>query len=151
MTRANTWVNESGLTVSFGTSDGVQKEAGSIHTKGSDKELRIAVDASNLPTAANAVRAGNAKIPAGAVILKSEYQGSVTFDQAVEVGTVGADGGVEDKNGLHTTAALAADTFYTGAGAQIGTVADEDLYLTVEATSTAPTAGAGELVVTYRI
>lgn len=147
----NTWTNNDGLTVPFGGSDGIQKEAGSIHTKGSDKEIRIAVDVSNLPTSANAVSQANAKIPAGAAILKAEYQGTTTFDQAVEVGTVGADGGVEDKNGLIATTALAADTFYTGAGAQIGTVADEDLYVTIEATSTAPTTGAGELVVTYRI
>lgn len=151
MTRASTWVNDDGLTVPFGTSDGVQKEAGTIHTLGSDKELRLVVDVSNLPTSSNANRAQNAKIPAGAVILSAGYQGTVTFDQAVEIGTVGADGGVEDKNGLLTTAALAADAYVAGSGAQIGTVADEDLYITVEPTGSAPTTGAGELVVTYRI
>jgi len=151
MARNATWLNEDGLKVPFGTSDGLQAEAGGIHTKGSNKELRLVIDYSNLPASGTAVQGDNNLIPAGAVIISSEYQGSVTFSHAVEIGTAGTDGVVEDKNGLHTTAALAADTFYTGAGAQIGTVADEDLYVTVEATTTTPTAGAGELVITYRI
>lgn len=151
MTRANTWLNNDGLEVPFGTSDGIQDETGSIHTKGSDKELRLVVDYSNLPATGSAVQGNNLPIPSGAVIIKSEYQGSVTFSHAVEIGTMTAAGVVSDKDGLHTTAALAADTFYTGAGAEIGTVASEDLYVTVEPTTTTPTAGAGELVVTYRI
>jgi len=151
MTRSNTWLNDDGLKVPFGTSDGIQAEAGGIHTKGSNKELRLDIDFSNLPATGAAVQGDNNMIPAGAVIISSEYQGAITFSDAVEVGTMTAAGVVSDKDGLHTTAALAADTFYTGAGAEVGTVAGEDLYVTVEPTGSAPTAGAGELVVTYRI
>lgn len=151
MSYETTWVNNDGLKVPFGTLTTVNSEAGTIHTKGSNKELRLNVDYSSLPATGSAVQGDNNKIPAGAVIISSQYQGTVTFSHAVEIGLMGSDGVVEDKDGLHTTAALAADTFYTGAGALIGTVADEDLYITVEATTTTPTAGAGELVVTYRI
>lgn len=151
MSYETTWLNNDGLKVPFGTLDTVNPEAGSVHTKGSDKELRLNVDYSNLPATGSAVQGDNLMIPAGAVIIKSEYQGSVTFSHAVEIGTMTSAGVAVDKDGLHTTAALAADTFYTGAGAQVGTVASQDLYITVEPTTTTPTAGAGELVITYRI
>lgn len=151
MSYETTWLNDDGLNVPFGTLTTINSEAGEVHTKGSDRELRINVDYSDLPASGSAFQGSNNFIPSGAVIVKSEYQGTTTFSHAVEIGLCGSDGVTEDKDGLHTTAALAADTFYTGAGALIGTVADEDLYITVEATTTTPTAGAGELVVTYRI
>lgn len=151
MARANTWLNEDGLKVPFGTSDGIQSNAGSIHTLGTLKELRIDVDYSNLPATGSAVQGDNAAIPSGAAIISSVYTPEVTFSHAVEIGTMGADGVVEDKDGLHTTSTLATGTVNTGAGAQIGGVTTEDLYITVAATTTTPTAGKGTLVVTYSI
>lgn len=151
MTRANTWLNNDGLKVPFGTSDGIQAEGASIHTKGVRKELKLAIDYSNLPATGSAVEGDNIGIPSGAAIISSIYTPTTTFSHAVEIGTMGADGVVEDKDGLHTTSTLATGTTNVGAGAQIGDVTSEVLYITVEPTTTTPTAGAGELVVTYSI
>lgn len=151
MTYANTWLNDDGLKVPFGTSNGIQNEGASIHTKGVLKELKLVVDYSDLPATGSAVQGDNIGIPAGASIISSIYTPSVTFSHAVEIGTMGADGLVEDKDGLHATSTLATGTINTGAGAQIGDVTSEVLYITVEPTTTTPTAGAGELVVTYSI
>lgn len=151
MTYANTWTNDDGLKVPFGTSNGIQKEGASIHTKGMKKELKLVIDYSDLPASGTAVQGDNVGIPSGATIISSEYIPSTTFSHAVEIGTMGADGVTEDKDGLHTTSTLATGSVNTGAGAQIGAVTSEVLYVTVEPTTTTPTAGAGELVVTYVI
>jgi len=151
MTRANTWLNEDGLKVPFGTSDGVQAEGAGIHTKGSLKELKLAIDFSNLPTSGTAVEGDNVGIPAGAAIISSVYTPSVTFSHAVEIGTMNAAGTAVTKDGLHATSTLATGTTNVGGGADIGDVLTVALYITVEETTTTPTAGAGELVVTYSI
>lgn len=151
MSYENTWVNDDGLKVPFGKVSGTNSNAGSVHTVGTKKELRLDVDFSNLPTVGSAVQGDNMGIPAGASIISAVYTPSVTFSHAVEIGTMGADGLEEDKDGLIATSTLATGTIVTGAGAQIGDVTAEDLYITVRPTTTTPTAGAGELVVTYSI
>ena len=115
------------------------------------KEIRLEIDYSNLPTTGTAVQGDNLSIPSGAAIISSVYTPSVTFSHAVEIGTMDVDGVEVDKDGLHATSTLATGAVNTGAGAQIGDVTTEDLYLTVRATTTVPTAGAGTLVVTYSI
>lgn len=144
-------LNADGLKVPYGPDKLVNNNAGSINTAGTRKELRLAVDFSNLPTTGSAVQGDNVAIPAGAAILSSEYTPSVTFSHAVEIGTMTAAGAEVDKDGLHATGTLATGTVAVGAGNQIGTVASQDLYITVRATTTTPTAGAGTLVVTYSI
>lgn len=151
MTRANTWLNDDGLKVPFGTSDGIQAEAANIHTKGTVKELTIEIDFSNLPATGTAVEGDNVQLPSGAAIISSIYTPTTTFSHAVEIGTMIAAGTVSDKNGLHATSTLATGTTDVGAGAQIGDVIATDLYITVEETTTTPTAGAGTLVVSYSI
>lgn len=151
MTRAETWLNDDGLKVPFGTSDGIQAEAGGIHTKGTVKELIVEIDFSNLPGTGTALEGDNFQLPLGAAVISSIYTPTTTFSHAVEIGTMGADGVVEDKDGLHTTSVLATGTTNVGAGAQIGDVIAEDLYITVAETTTPPTAGAGTLVVSYSI
>lgn len=148
MTRANTWLNEDGLKVPFGTSDGVQSNGGSIHTKGTLKELRLNLDHSNLPVVGTAVQGDNVGIPAGAAILGATLTTTETFSGAITIGTMGKDGVVEDADGLVASATHTAGTVAIGAGAQINTVADEELFVSVGGTVTAGTA---ELVVTYSI
>lgn len=151
MARENTWLNNDGLKVPFGTSDGLQSEGASIHTKGMDKELRLDLDVSNLPVSGTAVEGDNVGIPADAVILSAEFEGDVAFDQAIEFGTMDQAGVTVDKDGLIGTSAPGANSFTVGAGAQLLTVAAEALYVTVEETLTPPTTGSGTLVIKYRI
>jgi len=151
MTRAATWTNNDGLLVSFGTSNGVQKEAGKVSTEGNYKELRLNISYDNLPTTGTALQGNAIGLPSGALIVKSEYKPSVTFSHAVEIGTMTVAGVEVDKDGLHTTSTLATGTSFVGAGASIGDVLTQAEYITVRATTTTPTAGAGELVVIYRI
>ena len=163
MTRANYWENNDGLQVPFGTSDGIQKEAGSVHTKGSDKELRVVLDHSNLPGETDELQDNNQYIPSGAVILSAEFHATEVFSAPVTIGTTARTsssditGSVVDADGLVTngTTAFAAATLYGGdvsvstSGAQVGTQATDDWYISVSDTSV--TSGAGELVVKYRI
>lgn len=150
MTRANTWLNKDGLKVPFGTSDGVQSNAGSIHTKGSLKELRVVLDHSNLPVAGSAVEGDNVGIPAGAAILGATLTTTETFSGAVTFGLMDADGVTVDADGLITTGTPAAGSVTVGAGALINTTvpALNTYYAHVAGTVTA---GAGELVITYSI
>lgn len=148
MTRAYTWTNEDGLKVPFGTSDGVQSNGGSVHTVGMNKELRLDLDASNLPVVGSAVSTDNVGIPAGAGIISASLRTTETFSGAITIGTMGTDGVVEDADGLLTTVTPASGSFIAGTGAQIGTAADEDLYIAVAGTVTT---GKAQLVVEYRI
>lgn len=148
MTFANTWVNNDGLTVPFGTSNGIQKEGGTVHTKGMDKELRLDLDHSNLPVIGTAVQGSNMGIPAGAVILSAELECTEVFSGAITVGTMDAAGADIDADGLITTGTPAAGSFTVGSGALVGTVTTEDNYVSVAG---AVTTGAGTLVVKYRI
>ena len=148
MARENVWLNNDGLEVPFGTSNGLQKEGASIHTKGMVKELRVDLDHSNLPVSGSAVQGSNVGIPSGASILSATLHTSEAFSGAITVGLMGADGTTEDADGLITTGTPAANSVTVGSGALINTVADEDLYVHVVGTVTT---GAGELVVEYTI
>ena len=160
MTRSNTWLNNDGLKVPFGASDGIQKEAGAIHTKGSNKELRVNLDISNLPRLGDSLEGDNLQIPAGASILSAVFVGSALFSGAATIGTqkktspTDNTGVVSSAAGLIASGTYAADTVYggdadnTGAGDEVGTTVADDLYVYVAGTLTT---GAGELVVTYRI
>lgn len=151
MARQNTWTNEDGLRVGFGTRTTVNADAGSVHTKGLVKQLKIDVNAADLEKAGTIPTAHNMQIPAEAAILSATLIVNEAFDTAVEVGTKDAAGVVVDKDGLIATAAHADNAVAVGAGAQIGTKALVDLYITVEETAAAPTTGRGQLVVEYII
>ena len=150
MTRANTWLNDDGLNVSFGTSDGIQSTAAAIHTKGMVKELIVEVDFSNLP-GYTVPQGDNVQLPAGATILSAKFVSETVFSHAVEVGTKILAGTVSDKNGLIATNVMAADTVVVGSGAQVNTTIATDLWITVVETVTTPTTGAGTLIVEYTI
>lgn len=148
MTRASTWLNDDGLTVPYGTSDGIQSEGASIHTKGMVKELRLDLDHTNLPVTGTAVLGNNLGIPSGASILSAKLKCSETFSGAITVGTMSAAGAVVDADGLIASGTPAINTVSVGSGAQINTVATQDLYVAIGGSVTA---GAGTLVVEYQI
>lgn len=148
MTFANTWLNNDGLKVPFGTSDGIQKEGASIHTKGMDKELRLDLDHSNLPVIGSAIQGDNIGIPTGAVILEAGLECTETFSGAITIGTMDSAGADIDADGLLTTGTPTAGSYTVGSGALIGTVTTEANYVSVAGSVTT---GAGTLVVKYRI
>lgn len=145
MARANTWTNADGIEVPFGPQVSDNFDAGSVHTMGSEKELRMYVDATDLPKVGEAHTSKDFFIPAGAQIVAAYYKADVDFDNAVEFGTSQLDGTVIDKDGLIATGTTTA----VGAGALIGTVTSEANYLVVTETTTAATTGSGVLTVTY--
>lgn len=152
MARESTWVNNDGLEVGFGPVVSDNLDAGTNHTKGLVKELEMYVDASvDLPSVGEAHTSKDFAIPAGASIVSAKFICETTFDQAVEFGTSQLDGTAIDQDGLIATGTPAADTVTDGAGAQIDTTIGEAGYLVVTATTTAPTTGAGKLVVEYII
>lgn len=148
MTRANTWLNNDGLQVPFGTSDGIQDEGATVHTKGMVKELVVRLDHSNLPVSGTAVQGNSVGIPSGASILSATLHTDEVWSGAITVGLMGTDGVTEDADGLITTGTPAANSVTVGSGALINTVADEDLYVHVVGSVTT---GSGELVVEYSI
>lgn len=148
MTRENTWLNNDGLEVPFGTSNGIQADGATIHTKGMTKELRLDLDHSDLPRSGTAVQGNNVGIPSGASILSARLHTSEVFSGAITVGLMGADGVTEDADGLIASTTPAANSVTVGSGALINTVAGEDLYVHVVG---AVTTGAGQLVIEYTI
>jgi hypothetical protein len=147
MTFANTWLNDDGLKVPFGTTDGVQSEGGTVHTKGMKKELRLDLDFSNLPRSGTAVEGDNMGLPAGAAILSAELVTTDSFSGAITIGTMDVDGAVISAAGIIASATPLIDTVLTG-GALMNTVTLVDAYIAVAG---AATSGEAELVVTYSI
>lgn len=150
--RQSVWTNADGLEVGFGPQVRDNLDAGTNHTKGLVKQLEMHVDAKeDLPSVGEAHTSKDFYIPAGASIVSAKFIATETFDQAVEFGTSQLDGTAIDQDGLIATGSPAADTVTDGAGAQIDTTIAEAGYLVVTATTTAPTTGAGKLVVEYII
>ena len=148
MARQNTWTNEDGLVVGFGTRDTVNADAGEVHTKGLIKQLKCDINFADL---ASPVSQKMMEIPSDAAILGAVLSVNETFDQAVEIGTFDAANTVIDADGLVATGAHAAGTVVDGSGALIGTTATVSNYVVATATATAPTTGRGQLVVEYII
>lgn len=148
MAQASTWTNEDGLEVGFGPVVSKNTTAGDQHIKGKIKQIELPVDVdAGLVSVGDAISQKHTGIPADAYIVSARYIAEVDFDNAVEFGTAQADGTAIDQDGLIATGTTTAE----GAGALIGTVTSEVNYIVVTATTTAPTAGKGELIVEYII
>ena len=148
MARKETWINADGLEVGFGPVVAGNTTAGAQETKGKIKQLQLNVDvAAGLLSVGDAISQKHSGIPTGAYIVNADYIAEVDFDAAVEFGTADVDSTVIDQDGLVATGTTTAE----GAGALIGTVTTEVNYLVVTATTTAPTAGKGQLLVEYII
>lgn len=149
MARQNTWKNEDGLLVGFGTRDTINADAGEVHTKGLIKELKCDINFADMDAE---VTQKMMEIPEGAGVMSAVLICNEAFDQAIEIGTYQADGTVVDKDDLFTTAAHAKGAVVIGTGALIGTIAvTENSYIKAVGTASAPTTGRGQLVVQYVI
>lgn len=148
MARQNTWINEDGLEVGFGTRNTVNADAGEVHTLGLVKQLKCDINFADL---GSAVTQKMMEIPTDAAIVSALFSCNETFDTAIEIGTYDSASVAIDADGLVTTLAHAAGTVATGAGALIGTAATEANYVVAIATAAAPTTGRGQLVVEYVI
>jgi len=148
MARAETWINADGLEVGFGPVVANNTTTGPQEVKGKIKQLEQRIDVeSGLVSVGDTISQKHSGIPAGAYIVSATYVSETDFDAAVEFGTAQADGTAIDQDGLITTGTTTAE----GAGVLIGTVTSEVNYIVVTATTTAPTAGKGQLVVEYII
>lgn len=157
MARENTWVNNDGLRVGFGTRDTINQYDSQVHTYGRVLQAEIMVDASNIATFADATAplSKDFEIPAQSVIVSSTLRVLESFDALTSI-VVGLkdydDGAANDPNGLHDTILLAALTdgdVDVGAGALIGTEVDEDQALSVTVTGSAATVGEFMVLVEY--
>lgn len=148
MARAETWINADGLEVGFGPVVANNTTTGPQEVKGKVKQLEQRIDVeAGLVSVGDTISQKHSGIPAGAYIVSATYVSETDFDNAVEFGTAQADGTAIDQDGLIATGTTTAE----GAGALIGTVTSEVNYIVVTATTTAPTAGKGQLVVEYII
>lgn len=151
MTRKSYWINEDGLRVGFGGQVEDNNDAGSVNTKGLIKEVKMLVEAGNLQSVGEAITKHNADIEGNVYIVSADLNVFETFDAAIEVGTMQADGTAIDQDGLIATATPVADTRVEGSGAQINTAIGETAYLAVTPTTGAPTTGRAQLIVRYEV
>lgn len=158
MARSDVWTNQDGLQVGFGTRDSHNVEDARVHTLGRTKEAELRIDHSTVAGLATgtAPTSKSFEIPAGSVVRSAKLVVIEGFSDltSIVVGTKGSDGVTEDADGLIASTALAnintAGQSVEGAGAQINDVAtDEALYVSLDVTGTAPTAGEAALVVEY--
>jgi len=91
-----------------------------------------------------------AYIPAGAAIAGALIVPIEDFDAAIDVGVYEKDGTAVDDDGLVAGATpTVAGGLVTGAGAEIGEVADEDYYIVIAPAVGDPTEGRARLIVHY--
>lgn len=165
-----TWtngVNEDGLKVRFGLDRSANDPHGELETDGDLREIVVAIaDATAIPATASSTVITNAVgIPSGARIESVNLYVTTTFTGAtatLDVGLFNDDGDgtytVSDANGLvagEAVANLVADAKIAGAGAVVGTTitgtAGRPQYVSYGYNTAAFTAGAGELVIRYRV
>lgn len=157
MARANEATLDN-VTVGYGTRDTHNVEDAVVHTYGRIQQAELRIDHSTHTELASgtAPDAAAFEIPTGAAIKSAKLIVLEGFTDltSIVVGTKGSDGVAEDADGLIASTALAAintaGQTVEGAGAQIdGVVTDEPLYVSLDVTGTAPTAGEAVLVVEY--
>lgn len=163
MARANTATLD-GLVVGYGTRDSHNVEDSVVHTMGRIKQVEVRIDHSTHVDLATgtAPTTKSFGLPAGSMITGGRLVVLETFTDltSIIVGTKGSDGVTEDDNGLLTTVVLADLTVGESLvldGAQVQEEADADvvvtdevLYVSLDVTGTAPTAGEAVLVFEYQ-
>jgi len=169
-----TWtngVNEDGLKVRFGLDRAANAPHGELEVDGDLREIIVSItDATAIPaTAASTVITDFVSIPSGARIESVDLYVSTAFTSAgaatLDVGLFNDNGDgtytVSDANGLMAAAdaalsALVSDAKISGTnGAVVGTTitgtAGRPQYVSYGYATAAFTAGAGELVIRYRV
>ena len=148
-----------GTAVGYGTRDTHNFEPSQVHTKGRINQGEVRIDHTTIASLASGIAptGRSFRIPAGAIIKSAKLVVLEVFADltSIVVGTMGSDGVVEDADGLIASTVLTAidavgDTI-EGAGTQISTplATDEDLYICLDVTGTAPTSGEAILLVEY--
>ena len=151
------WVNEDGLTTSFGTTATVKNIPGVVNTEGFGDVMVTEVDATTITTALPTNYENGAYIPAGALIESAQIVVSTAFDSAggaatLSVSTYAEDGTVDTAGGIDSgvlEAALSAGAVIECDGSLIGTVVSENLYVGLIYGTEAFTAGEARLVIKY--
>jgi len=163
-------VNDDGLQVKFGLDKSANAPHGELETDGDLREIIVTItDATLIPaTASSTLITQEIAIPSGARIESCDLYVSTAFTSAgaatLEVGLFNDDGDgtftVSDADGLiksadHALAALVVDAKLAGAGAVVGTTitgtAGRPQFVSFGYGTAAYTAGAGELVIKYRV
>ncbi len=147
MSREQTWINNDGLEVGFGSRTVRNDEGAAIHTKGDISQASLVIFFSDLP-GEGAVLNKNCPILSGSTILSATLSANVAFSGAMDFGLKEADGTEIDYNGLVAIATPSANTSVVGAGALIGTQITEDGYISSTGTLTA---GTGTLIIEYQL
>lgn len=151
------WVNNDGLTISFGQIDVLKNVPAVVNTEAYGDTMVAEVDAITLPDAGVPTQYENgAYIPAGALIESVQLVVSDAFTSGgaavLDVGVYDEDGVAVDDDGLvaaQAVAGLTAGAVIAGAGALVGTVASQNLYVALTYDTAAFTAGSGRLVIKY--
>lgn len=151
------WTNADGLTVSFGPIDVLKNIPGVVNTEAFGDTMVAEIDAATVTTSLPANYESGAYIPAGALVESVEVVVDEAFDSAgdlatLSVGTYDEDGVVVDADGLvaaEAEASFTAGAVVAGAGAQVGTVVSENLYVGLIYGTEAFTAGSARLVIKY--
>ena len=162
MARANTWTNNDGLAVGFGTRDSKNPNAATVRTMGNVEELVVVFDWDSPPVApGTAPSTKSIALPANAVIIEGHFRVDTAVTMSgtsptLAFGVVNSAGTAIDANGLLTAqapAAMGAGAVITLNGALVGdTVGSADAYISIELGGTSPalTAGDGVLVIAYQ-
>ncbi len=147
MSREQTWINNDGLEVGFGSRTVRNDEGAAIHTKGDISQATLVLFYSDLP-GEGATLNKNCSIPAGSTILSATLSANDAFSGAMDFGLKEADGTEIDFNGLVAAATPAANTSVVGAGLLLGTQITVDGYISSTGTITT---GTGTLIVEYQL
>lgn len=158
MARGNTWTNNDGLQVGFGTRDTNNFEGASIRTTGRVNQLVIELGFGNFPTSAGTAPSSKEfKIPAGSLIQSSSLVVSSAFvgGTSIGIGLKNSAGTDIDADGIDAAIATAVvnavGKVVQNDGALVGgvlTVGTADAYLSSVIVGTY-TAGRGTLTIEY--
>lgn len=155
--RGNTWTNQDGLYVGFGTRE-VEKNTGGSHSpKGAIQTMTMKIYGPDLTDAVAAADLENAAvIPADALLVSARLFVTTAFAGAtatLDIGTYDAsDNTAEDDDGID--AAIAVGTLTDNAvvtcdGAEVGTVMPHAMKIGASYDTAAFTAGEATLVIEY--
>lgn len=157
----NVYTNPDGLSINFGTAQGVATNIGSPIASGSNKRIEVDISVGDLAAfgTTNYIFRGVPMfpIPKGSTIISATFITTVAFTgtgATLDIGLAKNDGTEIDYNGLFAalaqTAMTPAGTSATGAGSLIATVTGADAgYISTNVNTANFTAGSGRLIVEY--
>ena len=161
MARANSWTNDDGLFVGFGTRDSKNDNGATVQTEGNVESFSMELEWDNLPAAApTAPLSKSIPIPANSTIHRATLSVTEAFTAAggatLDIGFKQADGTDIDLNGIDAVIAItvidAIGDVVQCNGALVGglvTVRLLDAYISTVVTTGPFTAGMAELTIEY--